>query len=166
MGYYSDVIICLYKKDFSELCQNISKIKDSGLRRDVTSLMHHGSISIIGEQSFEGDAVVMMHWDGIKWYKISSREIKYLMDYLQDDDRQYSFKRIGEDYYDYEEKSNDENCTLSNYALLERHFDCTEGTLLKSECLFEMINPNEPDVSDYAEMSFDDVLSGGETIGR
>ena len=102
MGYYSNVCITLYEKDFKNLyvkankecpeaCEILEKCDD--FRKSSSNKF---------------DQIVTLYWEGIKWYK-EYAGVGFIMDYIRSG-VPYCFKRIGESYEDIEyEEDLDEN---------------------------------------------------------
>lgn len=96
MGYYSQAALCVKKKDFEELKERLKKYE---------YMFDDGFCEI---STFYNDEVVVCNWESIKWYPIYE-EISIIEDFiieLQNEDKDYSFARVGEEYDDVEYKSN------------------------------------------------------------
>lgn len=95
MGYYSEVVIVMHKNDLRDM---IRKAAMTGME-DVLSLVNNAEV-----YSKEGseDDIVTLRWDYVKWYD-RCPQIRFIMDFIQGEDRQYRFARIGEETGDLEE---------------------------------------------------------------
>ena len=94
MGYRSDVALCLKKEDFE-----ILKVKSAELEYDIVE-----SASTV--RFDDKDNVVVISWTWIKWYE-EFEEIALVNDFLDELDEQekpYSFIRLGEESEDNEFK--------------------------------------------------------------
>ena len=119
MGYRSDVRIVTSKKGFEELQKYVK-----GFLGDNNDYNLLKSTDVL----FEGKNGVLMGWNNIKWYDdCDFKEIDAIengMKHLSEKDFGYRFARIGENYDDYEEKSNDpENEEYLPFPSMTREFD-------------------------------------------
>lgn len=129
MGYYSDVAITLYKRDFETLVKRAAKeCKDS------LNLIRRATL-----YKDEGNETVSMAWNGVKWNE-SFRGINFVMSFLISDDRNFRFKRIGEEIGDIEEACNDEDSVLDAATEVCYYIDMeAAGTKVDSELLLNDI---------------------------
>lgn len=96
MGYYSQVALCAKKKDFEELKKRLEKY-------DYLFSTGYSEIT-----EFDDGEVIVWNIDSIKWYD-SYEEIQIIenfMNELRNNDKEFSFVRIGEEYDDVEYESN------------------------------------------------------------
>ena len=96
MGYYSDVGIAMYKRDFDEMIRSAAE-----RNIDLSDLFGYGSASI--HKAFWPDDsrndVVTAHWESIKWYT-DFENVRFIMSYIEDVPS--LFIRLGEDADDAE----------------------------------------------------------------
>lgn len=107
MGYYSQVGLCLKRKDMDELKSRLEKLgKD---RNEYYSFMDYADVDRVFDEGTEDEAVLMV-WDSLKWYP-SYPEVACVEDFLdeinsRDVDDDFSFVRIGEEVDDIETRAN------------------------------------------------------------
>lgn len=119
MGYRSDVRIVTSKKGYEELKKYVERTLG---KNDDYNLLKSTDVL------FEGKHGVLVGWNDIKWYENCDYKaidaIENGMNYLSEKDFGYRFARIGENYDDIEEKSNDpENEDYLPYPSMIREFD-------------------------------------------
>ena len=94
MGYYSDVALSMYKKDYNKMVELNKENED-----------FNDLIRIANKRTYTGDEdVVTLYWESVKWHT-AFPEIGTIEDYLRilvEQDRPYNFIRIGEDWDDVE----------------------------------------------------------------
>lgn len=114
MGYRSDISIALRKEDM------IAMFKRSKMEcPDAYDLLSRGTIFDCGDE-------MVWRGDWIKWYEDYYEEVKWIMSAMRSFST-YDFKRIGEDYEDYEHESaydDDKSdwCYLDELSYMERSF--------------------------------------------
>lgn len=124
MGYRSDVRIMTTKKGFDEL----KKYTDKYLKEKNYT---YGNILDHLDVNEETKYAKYFGWNSIKWYEYSEdyEDISAVMDglsYLADNDFSYRYARIGENYDDYEEMSNESDIEDEQdleYPSMLRYFD-------------------------------------------
>lgn len=108
MRYYSDVKICLYKKNFKELKAKLERIYEGKCLLDNIIYSHYNY-----------EDVIVFGWECIKWYSENFMEIKIIEDFLEELYEKgiaYSYIKVGEGYNDieiqkyYGDKNNDFSC--------------------------------------------------------
>lgn len=114
MGYRSTVAISLFEKDFKYLCEEIKRheIKDNRTEDSLRSLFLNADIDIQDRKKGQ-DSIVTILIEDVKWYP-GYKDVDYIMEFLRKKAERYSFKRIGEEYDDFEQEGNDEDCALSD----------------------------------------------------
>lgn len=152
MGYRSDVAISIYKKDFDELCRQIS---EKGVNSNLWSLLTYADIDIDGDED-NPESIVTMIWSDVKWYD-GFDDVDFIMHFIRSEDRKYAYKRIGEDCDDCEQESNDDNWELSQVVYIDRSFGRDSyGRSVKAEKFLDGAQGESVD----AGMKFDDVIGG------
>lgn len=153
MGYYSDVAITLYEKDFKELLKAavIHDNKNNGNYNSVCDLLRNSQVVVSND-------TVSLLWTSEKWYD-SFSDVAFIMDYIQD--IPHFFRRIGESYDVYEYYETDEAYELYDAVTFVRCFE-TDG---KREAIDKYLTDFETENETAAEpealdMSFDDVAGG------
>lgn len=150
MGYRSEVAISIYKKDFDELCRQIS---EKGVNSNPYYLLTCADIDIDGERD-DPEAIVTMMWSSVKWYD-GYDDVDFIMHFIRSEDRKYAYKRIGEDYDDCEQESNEDNWELSQVVFIDRSFGRDSyGVNVKAEVFLDGAQGESVD----AGMNFDDVM--------
>ena len=161
MGYRSDVAICVYKKDFNELCNRVKNkiIADADTRIELASLLKWATIDILQNEDDNDKSIVTLIFESIKWYE-GFKDVDYLMSFLHEDGRCYSFKRIGESYDDYEEEC-DDSYELNDVTYFERYFGRDrQGDVVSNnekDVLLGLEDGTEDGESVDAGMNFDDI---------
>ena len=161
MGYRSDVAISVYQKDFNELCNRIKNhtIENADTRSELASLLKWATIDIIQDEDDHDKSIVTLIFESIKWYE-GFKDIDYLMAFLHEDGRCYSFKRIGESSDDYEEEC-DDSYELNDFTYLERYFGrCCQGDVIsdnEKNNLLGLEDDTKDGESVDAGMNFDDI---------
>lgn len=116
MGYRSDVAITLYEEDFETLIK-----KASEECKDVLELIGYATL-----YKNDSNNSVSLTWSSIKWYD-GFEDIDYIMHFIRSEDRQYQFKRIGEELGDIETECNDDNWELGNAVYVECYLSTNEA---------------------------------------
>lgn len=98
MGYYSDVAISMFKKDFDNL---VVKAKKSDAETEALSLLKHAKILMESPSSEKDDPIVVLQWYATKWY-YRFKDVQCIMSYLRDNYINYYFVRCGEEQGDIE----------------------------------------------------------------
>lgn len=161
MGYRSDVAISVYKKDFNELCDRVKNqiIADADTRIELASLLKWATIDIIQNEDDNDKSIVTLIFESIKWYE-GFKDIDYLMAFLREDGRCYSFKRIGESSDDYEEEC-DDSYELNDVTYLERYIGRDrQGDVISNDeksILLGLDDGTKDGESVDAGMNFDDI---------
>ena len=91
MGYRSEVAITMRKDDYDALMWQASDL--------VKELIKYGEVKDKGN-------VVILYWDEVKWYE-EYDDVAFIMDFLdnlRENDKPFSFIRLGEDPTDIEER--------------------------------------------------------------
>lgn len=114
MGYRSTVAISIFERDFENLCNGIKmhEVKDNNTEDSLRSLLLNADIDIQYRKESEEPVVTIMFED-VKWYP-GYKDVDYIMEFLRKKAERYSFKRIGEEYDDFEQEGNDEDYALSD----------------------------------------------------
>lgn len=97
MGYYSSVAISMYEKDYDRMCE-LAKAEDEDAYRFIMGAQRHD------KDLATGHAVTILY-DWVKWYS-EFKDVGFVENFLRDLD-DYSFKRIGEEEGDIEERMGD-----------------------------------------------------------
>lgn len=161
MGYRSDVAISVYQKDFNELCNRIKNhtIENADTRIELASLLKRATIDIIQDEDDHDKSIVTLIFESIKWYE-GFKDIDYLMAFLHEDGRCYSFKRIGESSDDYEEEC-DDSYELNDVTYLERYIGRDrQGDVISNNeknILLGLDDGTKDGESVDAGMNFDDI---------
>lgn len=104
MGYYSDVAIAMYRKDFEKMVRAAkSNETTSGLELIKAACLH--------EARANGLPTITMYWNCVKWYNTFD-SVRFIMSFLNENDITYQFRRIGDEYDDIEITGNDEDYKL------------------------------------------------------
>ena len=143
MGYRSDVAIVLYKEDFDELCKRIARSEDNTIK----DLFESADINLDGDEHSLESIVTIFFYD-VKWYD-EFKDVDFLMDFLHESGRRYSFKRIGEDLTDIDEEWGDSDYDLGEVVSIVRRFD------------YDAFAPSELDAKKIIEELSDEV---GESV--
>lgn len=130
MGYYSDVAIAMYRKDFEKMV----KVAKSRETTDGLTLIRAANLY---ESKINEVPTITMLWDCVKWYE-SFGSVKFIMSYLNENDIIYQFRRIGEEYEDIEIKSNDDKYELVDLVDILRDI-YVDGNTIDSKELIDSI---------------------------
>lgn len=147
MGYRSDVSLTIYKNDFFKLIEKAKRESKGALE-----LINYAEL-------FEAEEVYTLYWTSVKWYEGYS-DVDFIESFI-DSGIQYSYKRIGEDYSDIEERCNDDTWGLSDYTYIERVIDLSECGLaedIKHYTSQKSPSENEADIEDVSQSDFNDIL--------
>jgi len=98
MGYYSDVCIVLKKESYERLKAVIDNV-DPELRKEGPCLFDWTAEEC---QIDKGTGDVLLSWKSVKWYE-AYWDVQVIINFLlEEDESNYKFLRIGEDYNDIE----------------------------------------------------------------
>lgn len=95
MGYYSDVAIAMYKKDFEKMCEKAKQHESKYVYEFVMDGYKKAP------QGKPDDEYVYLYWERVKWYPVYT-EINFVKNFLFGKEVCYDLVRIGEDYNDTE----------------------------------------------------------------
>ena len=91
MGYYSDVAYALHKDDYDRMIQEAKDTAREEYNRDIEMFLTTGAETTVNEE----EGIVAMKWTFVKWYDYFP-EVRFISDFLANNDVDYSFIRIGE----------------------------------------------------------------------
>lgn len=152
MGYYSEVAIVLYKDDLKKL------IEEAYLEQnhDVINLIKGAELYNDNDES----GVVTLRWDYIKWYD-SFPNIRFVMDFIQNEDRQYRFVRIGEEEGDIETQENDDKGVFYEYASACSYIELEGNTGYIEDFIKETVDSadSENSESNISDEDFTNILN-------
>lgn len=92
MGYYSEVAITMWQDDLKEMFA-LASSKDNAL-----NLLKDAEIRESGNKS-------VIYWDSVKWYD-GYDDVKFIRSFLEKNNKEYYFVRVGEEIGDIEEIDN------------------------------------------------------------
>ncbi len=98
MGYRSEVKIAMKLSDYEEMMARLDYYTN---KEEIECFM---SMSEVRNVISEGQKVVIIHWDWVKWYT-EYKEVQYIEEYLGElsaNLKPYKFVRIGEESTDVE----------------------------------------------------------------
>lgn len=98
MGYYSDVVLGVNKKDLPKIIEQIKKADSDGKVLDFV----RAGLKDGGEFGYEanGGPLVIMRWISVKWYSYFAETAFIEKVIMQEGGFDFAFIRIGEDYDD------------------------------------------------------------------
>ena len=140
MGYYSDVTITMKLESFKAM---LTDAKRESCYDDFEDLLSWCDIKRHRD-------IITLYWSDIKWYN-EFDEINFINRYLDNNDIEYVFRRIGEDMTDIEERSNDYGWELYDCVDLVRSFDICGEYISLDDLL------NNSDKTPSQEREFQDV---------
>lgn len=119
MGYYSDVMISMKKKDYDEMILEIEKsdFSEPEKRWILENLFRNSSPLYPVESEFFNEYVLLSFY-GIKWYD-DVRSLEFVKNYIFNLN-EFQFIRIGENYDDFEEKIEGDDFNLQILRLERR----------------------------------------------
>ena len=100
MGYRSDVALAMYKTDYDKLIEFSKQRMDDD--NDCVSLYDFITKYVDDIIPKKDNKIVILCWEWVKWYE-EYYHIATLNEYLEDNDIDYTFVRIGEELDDNEE---------------------------------------------------------------
>ena len=100
MGYRSDVALAMYKTDYDKLIEFSKQRMDDD--NDCVSLYDFITKYVDDIIPKKDNKIVILCWKWVKWYE-EYYHIATLNEYLEDNDIDYTFVRIGEELDDNEE---------------------------------------------------------------
>lgn len=89
MGYYSEVAIAMWQDDLKEMFA-LASSKDNAL-----NLLKNAEIRESGNKS-------VIYWISVKWYD-GYDDVKFIRSFLEQNNKDYYFVRVGEEIGDIEE---------------------------------------------------------------
>lgn len=92
MGYYSEVAIAMWQDDLKEMFA-LASSKDNAL-----NLLKNAEIRESGNKS-------VIYWVSVKWYD-DYDDVKFIRSFLEKNNKEYYFVRVGEEIGDIEEINN------------------------------------------------------------
>lgn len=92
MGYYSEVAIAMWQDDLKEMFA-LASSKDNAL-----NLLKNAEIRESGNKS-------VIYWNSVKWYD-GYDDVKFIRSFLEQNNKEYYFVRVGEEIGDIEEIDN------------------------------------------------------------
>lgn len=92
MGYYSEVAIAMWQDDLKEMFA-LASSKDNAL-----NLLKNAEIRESGNKS-------VIYWVSVKWYD-GYDDVKFIRSFLEKNNKEYYFVRVGEEIGDIEEINN------------------------------------------------------------
>ena len=116
MGYCSDIRIVMKKKDYPKFSKYVEDYIAE--KQAQYNLMERIDVKE------EGTQAIYIGWNYLKWYEgyPEVQAVHEALNKFRDEGLSFTFARIGEDYDDYEEDSNDYNLP---FPQLTRYFDDT-----------------------------------------
>ena len=123
MGYRSEVALTLGKDDMIRLFAEAKLAKD-GISEflECAKLIKHNN------------EYITLYWDWVKWYD-GYDEVDFVTHFykkLRDEDKDYAFKRIGEDNEDYESEFG-EDYHVDEFVEFARRFETDWDSTITSE---------------------------------
>ena len=152
MGYYSEISLTIYEKDYLELLKR-AKEQDQDILTFITKWCN---------RTYKDNGIVTIYWNSVKWYE-GYKDVDFVENFMRSG-IPYSFRRVGESYDDVEEENgNDDDCCLQEITYVERYIEITSGEELDVDEYLNNINSdndncNEDD-KEFEDISKDELLN-------
>lgn len=147
MGYRSDVSITMYQEDFDAMVKSAASENEEAL-----SLIKYATLF----QDVKNKTRTMF-WNCVKWYD-DFEDVGFIESFIEKEDVQYRFIRVGEEMGDVEEKFNDNDWALYDSIRAEQYINIDQaGDEVDGQKLVESI------IKQTVEQSDDNIESVSET---